>query len=1130
MLYEELESLRESSPASGDDGRSTRRTCFDESFEAAPSGDDGGSTRAADFHDSTNASYMLERPADGGDAVQVHPGKVTANGTGGKAGESLCENVFSISSDHAGGTSEGDAYVISAQRSQGIIIGQSDCVPDTFLQTSIAMTEADDRFTNVEQSFDKKYYEEEELEGCSSVSEYNSFAGGDSDKDDFSSFGGSPKYFQALSKTNSNCDQFFSNSDNEIAFGANDWNEYINQNEGALDSIVELQVPKESLAKLQTGEPGIGKSHGDVEDGLEHKHNAESNQPAEEASHEEEAGKLHVDTGDPTASGEGSSVSTSLAVEATAQILEPSHQSGVSVAQNNQVEMTFSEVVLARESAYNSGVAVQGLFEMQSTEKLKTLASEYHRDQTPVPLQSRSEARIVDDFSGLSFKPDTAVAVQDDTPIDAGLGWEVASKQSQKSSQHELVQQFSAESHAQENSVPLVSLREFRVNRLHNMDLDSGEAEAAVQVFPLKPGNNQRSIESPPHRPIEEESKRIAVDWAAEDLGPDELSRYVEALEVKETYIDTVLDMEDVLFDGEGGGGARSYQGGKVNSPGFVRPIRDGSLSASTSNAWASASKQIDQSTCILTDIEWVEIVGAVQRQGGASLGERVVGVKQHTVYRIKVKGSGCEWEVQRRYRDFVVLYSQLQSLFPPNKSVSLPSPWEKVKQESRKYFGNTSPDVVEFRSSLIQACLQSLVKAGPPLSTATPLQRFLYPIGEGSQISVSSGGPSAKSSVKDPPGPTLPLQEFGVDSVSGSLTENDGDGRQSSVLGNTIRLILQVHRKKSLRQQLQVQHYSCAGCYKHLEPALGIVPELVQNWGWSGPRLCEYTGQLFCSTCHLNETAVLPAWVLERWDFTPRLVSQLAKAYLDSIYDKPMLCVSAVNPYLYARVPVLAHLTEMRKKISKMLACIRCPARTRIQSMLGSRRYLLENSDFCALRDLVDLSKGAFAVLPGYMRAVLMKLSSHITRECFLCRELGESCGAREMCEDPYDVIYPHQDELIIRCPTCQQPFHKRCYRKCQKCPACRGPREQTVTGSSLRVEESREQTVGEYGSRSTSVETPMNIDALISSQPQVSENRPSARKSLLSIFLGSIDVQSVENENEGELSTVPHSSTIDL
>jgi Putative zinc-RING and/or ribbon len=37
------------------------------------------------------------------------------------------------------------------------------------------------------------------------------------------------------------------------------------------------------------------------------------------------------------------------------------------------------------------------------------------------------------------------------------------------------------------------------------------------------------------------------------------------------------------------------------------------------------------------------------------------------------------------------------------------------------------------------------------------------------------------------------------------------------------------------------------------------------------GPRLCEYTGGLFCRRCHLGRTARLPARALHSWDFNPR-------------------------------------------------------------------------------------------------------------------------------------------------------------------------------------------------------------------------------------------------------------------
>lgn len=76
----------------------------------------------------------------------------------------------------------------------------------------------------------------------------------------------------------------------------------------------------------------------------------------------------------------------------------------------------------------------------------------------------------------------------------------------------------------------------------------------------------------------------------------------------------------------------------------------------------------------------------------------------------------------------------------------------------------------------------------------------------------------------------------------------------------------------------------------------------------------------------------------------------------------QPMLCVTAVNPFLLSKVPALLHIMSVRKKIGTMLPYVRCPFRRSINRGLGNRRYLLESNDFFALRDLIDLSRGVFA------------------------------------------------------------------------------------------------------------------------------------------------------------------------
>eukprot|EP01018_Ginkgo_biloba_P009366 Gb_37964 [translate_table: standard] len=526
-----------------------------------------------------------------------------------------------------------------------------------------------------------------------------------------------------------------------------------------------------------------------------------------------------------------------------------------------------------------------------------------------------------------------------------------------------------------------------------------------------------------------------ARDWGKEDLGPDELSRYVEALDVNESYVDTIHDMEDVLLDSGENGGARFVHANRGFSTQSSRGYRDEVSRASTSDVGnAHSNMQYFQK------LNQIEVVGAKQRKGGASFGERLVGVKEYTVYQIRVQSGRNQWEVERRYRDFLGLYHQLKRMFAAQSGADLPSPWQYVERESRNIFGNASPSVVKERSALIQECLQSLLQAGSPFDSSPSLFWFLLPHRSFSDTFAALEGQAPENIQKSKEkGPDFQFQEVSSPTSHAGLVVNEyrqGGGEEVSAFGKTIRLIVQIHPHKSLKQLLEAQHYSCAGCYKHLDVAKGLMQGFAQTFGWGNPRLCEYMGQVFCTSCHSNETAVLPGRVLQLWDFTPCPVSQIAKAYLDSIYDRPMLCVSAVNPFIFSKVPVLVNVMENRKKLSKMLSCIHCPSRASIQRSLGSRRYLLESSDFFALRDLVDLSKGAFAALPSLMEAVSKKIYMHITQQCSICREVGESCGAQLKCEKSSLLIFPFQEGEVIRCDSCGLVFHESCFRKLSGCP----------------------------------------------------------------------------------------------
>lgn len=214
-----------------------------------------------------------------------------------------------------------------------------------------------------------------------------------------------------------------------------------------------------------------------------------------------------------------------------------------------------------------------------------------------------------------------------------------------------------------------------------------------------------------------------ANDWGKEDLGPDELSRYVEALDVNESYVDTVHDMEEVLLDsGESGGRFVQLHTKGGLSGHSCRGYMDGALGASTSGV-DSAYPHMQY----IQKFDWIEVVGAKQRKG-ASFGERLVGVKEYTVYQIRVHSGRNQWEIERRFRDFLGLYRQLKSTFSAQGRGDLPSPWELVEKDSYKIFGNASPNVVSERSVLIQECLLSILRAGSPFDSVQPLFWFLLP------------------------------------------------------------------------------------------------------------------------------------------------------------------------------------------------------------------------------------------------------------------------------------------------------------------------------------------------------------------------------------------------------------------
>ncbi|KAL3374589.1 hypothetical protein AABB24_006192 [Solanum stoloniferum] len=507
------------------------------------------------------------------------------------------------------------------------------------------------------------------------------------------------------------------------------------------------------------------------------------------------------------------------------------------------------------------------------------------------------------------------------------------------------------------------------------------------------------------------------------------LASKTQNLELNELYDELVHDMEEILL--ESGESLGFSFGNKIYQSYIPLPSRDGGSTASTSgtdDAYAAIQNPLK--------FDRVEVIDTIQKIGDVSLSERLVGVREYTAYRIRVWSGKDNWEVEKRYREFSALYWRLKKLFADQGRI-LPPVWSSVEHESRKVFRSASPKVVADRSVLIRECLNSLLQSRFPSGALNVVVCFL---------SLSKDLPDS------PTYDTNALQ-------SPSTLRSRIRGNVSS-LGKTISLIVNKRPYKSNKQLLDEQHYSCAGCYKNFDDGKTRIQEFAQTMGWGKPRFCEYSGQLYCSSCHTNDTAVLPARILHLWDFNQYPVSQMAKSYLDSIHDQPMLCVSAVNPFLFSKVPALQHVTNIRKRIGTMLPFVRCSFQRSIYRGVGSRRYLLESNDFFSLRDLIDLSKGVFAALPVMVETISRKILEHIAEQCLICCDVGIPCNARQACDDPSSLIFPFQEEEIERCKSCQSVFHKHCFRRTSSCP-CGTQFKPELEGNTSRGDQS-ESSVG--------------------------------------------------------------------
>ncbi|EHB09505.1 Differentially expressed in FDCP 8-like protein [Heterocephalus glaber] len=141
----------------------------------------------------------------------------------------------------------------------------------------------------------------------------------------------------------------------------------------------------------------------------------------------------------------------------------------------------------------------------------------------------------------------------------------------------------------------------------------------------------------------------------------------------------------------------------------------------------------------------------------------------------------------------------------------------------------------------------------------------------------------------------------------------------------------------------LDSQDYRCAKCRAPI--SLRGVP--------SEARQCDYTGRYYCSHCHWNDLAVIPARVVHNWDFKPRTVSRCSIRYLALMVLRPVLRLWEINPLLFNYVE---ELVEMWTHTS---VCTDCSA-------VFHRDCYYDNSTTCPKCARLNLRKQSFFQEPG--------------------------------------------------------------------------------------------------------------------------------------------------------------------
>ncbi|XP_035793905.1 differentially expressed in FDCP 8 homolog isoform X2 [Anopheles albimanus] len=238
----------------------------------------------------------------------------------------------------------------------------------------------------------------------------------------------------------------------------------------------------------------------------------------------------------------------------------------------------------------------------------------------------------------------------------------------------------------------------------------------------------------------------------------------------------------------------------------------------------------------------------------------------------------------------------------------------------------------------------------------------------------------------------------------------------------------------------LAFQRYTCAECAVqlsyHVSTPVGCfgLEFKAEKLNAIEPRLCDYTGLYYCPACHWNDMSIIPARIMNNWDFVPRKVCRASRQQIALLRTRPVIRLEDKNPRLFTFIPALAEVKRMRVQFGAMkkylTVCRLADEERLVARQLGECRHLMQSTDLYSVADLVGIENGS---LLGYLRTVYAAFEQHI-RKCLICSGKAFIC---ELCNNDA-ILFPF-DACAISCARCNTVCHRDCFlRKGKRCAKC--------------------------------------------------------------------------------------------